>query len=80
MARFVDRDLQALPPDPWPIPRGPRGAKRILKTTTGTADPTELRRRWPTVLQRHAALEAEWVRKLTYQVLTKIDVDGMAAN
>ena len=42
----------------------------FVKLSTGTADRTELKRQWPSVLQRYAELEADWVRKLNAVALT----------
>ena len=42
----------------------------FVKLSTGTTDRLELKRRWPSVLQRYAELEADWVRKLNAVPLT----------
>lgn len=42
----------------------------FVTLSTGTTDRLELKRRWPSVLQRYAELEADWVRKLNAVALT----------
>ena len=42
----------------------------FVKLSTGTSDRAELKRRWPSVMQQYAELEAGWVRKLNAVALT----------
>jgi integrase len=52
----------------------------VVKLTTGTADRAEATRRWPDILQRYAAMEAEWERKAHARPITGADAERIAAS
>jgi integrase len=58
---------------------GRRVTGHVIKLTTGTADAREAARRWPGILARYAALEADWERLLRAVHLTPEQAKETAA-